>query len=548
MTDPTPAAPTPDAAAPDLSEGWRRLHPLSPLLRGGLFVLVIAGIVLANLRDRLVAIVLVDVPWAEESGSNGDIIDVILERNLVLVAFLTVFGVLLFVVLFSWLGWRMHTYRITSESVESRSGILFRQHRRAPLDRIQGVNLQRPLLARLLGLTMLEVATAGQDGKVKLNYLGHRDAKAEREHILAEVAARRTGTRVAPSSQDPAVHAPAPAQAGAIAPAGESPLRDPALAAMPDQLANRVEDFADLDLDAGAGDSLVTVPAGRLLGATLLSWPTIIFGVGIAGIIIAGILGESVLLFMLVPAVITFFGVTFASFTRSMNFHLSLSEQGVRVSTGLLSTVTETIPRGRIHAIEVYQPLGWRPFGWWHVRITTAGLGPTSSGGNGVLLNIMLPVGRFVDAARVLDVLLPAHGMAADDLREAMTGSAGDFIGSPKRAAWILWFARRRNGLRVSAATSADAAHVQLRRGLATRRLVLVPMVRIQSVQLHRGLLHRPLGLAALTTHTVLGPVQTRISGLALADARAAFAQIVAAAVEAGWEDSQKSAATGAER
>lgn len=547
MTDLTPGAPVPEAAAPEPSDGWRRLHPLSPLLRGGLFVLVIAGIVLANLRDRLVAIVLVDVPWAEESGSSGDIIDVILERNLVLVAFLAVFGVLLFVVLFSWLGWRMHTYRITSESVESRSGILFRQHRRAPLDRIQGVNLQRPLLARLLGLTMLEVATAGQDGKVKLNYLGHRDAKAEREHILAEVAARRTGARVAPSPQDPAVPASALSPEGS--PAGETlPHRDPALAAMPGQLANRVEDFADLDLDAGAGDSLVSVPAGRLLGATLLSWPTIIFVVGIAGIIIAGILGESVLLFMLVPTVITFFGVTFASFTRSMNFHLSLSEQGVRVSTGLLSTVTETIPRGRIHAIEVFQPLGWRPFGWWHVRITTAGLGPTSGGGTGVLLNTMLPVGKFADAARVLDVLLPAHGMSPDELGEAMMGRSGGFVGSPKRAAWILWFARRRNGLQVSAATSADAAHVRLRRGVATRRLALVPMVRIQSVQLHRGLLHRPLGLAALTTHTVLGPVRTRVSGLALVDAQAAFSAIVAAAVEAGWEDSHKSEAPGVER
>ena len=34
------------------SEGWRRLHPLSPLLRGGIFFIVLVGIVIANFRDR----------------------------------------------------------------------------------------------------------------------------------------------------------------------------------------------------------------------------------------------------------------------------------------------------------------------------------------------------------------------------------------------------------------------------------------------------------------------------------------------------------------
>src|SRR5690606_41600386 len=44
-----------------------------------------------------------------------------------------------------------------------RSGVLFRTHRRAPLDRVQGVNLTRPMIARLFGLAKLEVVGAGLD-------------------------------------------------------------------------------------------------------------------------------------------------------------------------------------------------------------------------------------------------------------------------------------------------------------------------------------------------------------------------------------------------
>lgn len=520
----TPGAPAADLPVSDPAEGWQRLHPLSPLLRGGLFVLVIAGIVLANLRDRLVAIVLVDVPWAEDGG-EGDLLDVLIRRDLVLIAIVVVVAVLLLVVVFSWLGWRMHTFRISDDAVESRSGILFRQHRRAPLDRIQGVNLQRPMLARLLGLTMLEVSTAGQDGKVRLNYLSHRDAKLVREQILADVAARRQGKNPV-SGQAPSL-----THDLALSP------QDPALSAIPDVLAHRVNDFVDLDLDPGAGSSLVTVSPGRILGSTVLSWPTIIFSIAIAGIIVAGSVGETFVLFMLVPAAITFVGVTVSGFTRSMNFHLSLSEHGVRVSSGLISTVTETIPRGRIHAIGVSQPLGWRPFGWWHVRITTAGLNPASNGNARAALNTMLPVGKIDDVVRVLDVLMPGHGMSPDQVREAMLGTAGDFLGSSPRAAWILWFARRRNGLKIAGAGTAAEPHLRLRRGFATRLLVLVPLVRVQSIELDRGLLHRGLGLAALTARTVLGPVPTRIAGLTLEDARSAFDDIAVAAVDASKND-----------
>ena len=83
--------------------------------------------------------------------------------------------------------------------------MLFRQHRRAPLERIQSVNLQRSLLARLLGLTQVDVQTAGQGGKVALQYLGHREAKEVREQILLAARASKMGGAL-------------PAQAASVAP------------------------------------------------------------------------------------------------------------------------------------------------------------------------------------------------------------------------------------------------------------------------------------------------------------------------------------------
>ena len=51
----------------------------------------------------------------------------------------------------------MHSFRITGDAVEVRSGILFRTQRKARLDRIQGINIVRPVLARLFGAAKLDI-------------------------------------------------------------------------------------------------------------------------------------------------------------------------------------------------------------------------------------------------------------------------------------------------------------------------------------------------------------------------------------------------------
>ena len=151
----------------NLADGeWHRLHPASPLLRGGLVFIAVLGFIIANLRERVVDMFLVlfapdlgdDIDVRYENWQNdwaNDPIGGIVSNGLVGWAIAGVAVLIVLVIVGFWLSWRMHTFRITDEAVEVRSGILFRSHRSARLDRIQGINVNRPLFARLFGTAKL---------------------------------------------------------------------------------------------------------------------------------------------------------------------------------------------------------------------------------------------------------------------------------------------------------------------------------------------------------------------------------------------------------
>lgn len=487
---------------------WRRLHPLTPLLRGGLVLIVIGGILLANFRDHLLGLFIAEEYLNALGPNEGDLIDFIVGESLIVVALLLMLGVIALIVFISWLSWRFHTFRITAEAVEERSGIVFRQHRRAPLDRIQSVNLQRPLLARVLGLTAVDVQTGGQGGKVSLRYLGHRDAKDVRERILLEAA-----SAAAPSDGAPVVA----------------------------QFDERIRDLADSDIDPAARESgsLVRVPIGRLIASILLGSEMLVIVLIAAGILVVSIWFSPFLLVSVLPLALVLIGLLVGQFNRGFNFVLSRSSDGIRVGAGLTSTTTETVPFGRIHAVEARQPIGWRPFGWWKVRITTAGHA-VAQGGQNRLQNTVLPVGRVEDVLRVFETLLPGSpGPArAEELRAALLGPVEGYLGAGSRAAWVLWFGRRRAGLRLDDVGGHPT--LRIRRGAVTRSLGVMPIVRAQSVQLRRPMVHRMLGLASVQAHTVLGPVQMEMRGLGLEEARRVFETLARTAVRVQLAESEQ--------
>ena len=144
-------------------DGWARLHPLTPLLRGGRFGLIgLAAIGQQGLTRS--------PGWADAG---------------VLAAVVTV------AVLGGWLSWRATRYRVTPTELQVESGVLFRRSRRVPLARVQAVDVVRPFYARVLGLAELRLEVVGSgDSEAPLAFLPDAEAGALRT-LLLDLAAWR---------------------------------------------------------------------------------------------------------------------------------------------------------------------------------------------------------------------------------------------------------------------------------------------------------------------------------------------------------------------
>jgi putative membrane protein len=505
----------------DYADGeWHRLHPATPLFRGGLAFIAILGVIIVNLRDRLIELFFgtddIFIPGPPGGDLESDAIDYIVREELVIVALLAAVGVLALIIAGFWLSWRMHTFRITDEVVEVRSGILFRTNRKGRLDRIQGINIARPFIPRLFGAAKLEVSSAGNDANVQLAYLRGRDADALRRDILLLASGSRREA--------------APA-------AGESLGATGADGRPVGMLDARVSELLapELDVDLVAPQSVVRMNPGRLIGSTLLSETTIILAALMIGLaVFIGVTGEFFLVFAMFPTIIGLAGFAIARITRSLRYSIAATPDGVRVGFGLFSTTNETLPPGRIHSVKVSQPLLWRPAGWWQIAVNRASRS-SQSGAAGQQQTTILPVGNLDDVRAVLALLLT--DVVTDEARPVLelgllgSGDEGGFTVSPSRARPIRWFSRKRNGFALT-----DQA-VLLRTGAIWRGLTIVPYARLQSVSVHQGPVLRSMRLGSIHAHTVAGPISPTLGALDQLDAMRFFDTVVDAAITSADTD-----------
>ncbi|MCU1420069.1 MAG: hypothetical protein JWR57_1238 [Mycetocola sp.] len=498
--DPVLTQPVPSVGR--LADGeWHRLHPATPLLRGGIAFVAILGVLVTNFRDRFVELVV----GIQEEG--GDPLDFLIDRGWLLpglgIAILLVgIGILGF-----YLSWRFNRFRITDELVDVRSGIVFRTQRQARLDRIQGINITRPLLPRLIGVARLEISVAGQDANVRLSYLRSDQADALRRDVLTLASgAKRGGADEVEKVRSGLVQ-------------------------------QRVDEFLapELDPTEATPESIVRIPPGRLIGSIVLNGGTFALLLALfVGLPWAVANGAWYALFGALPAVLGMASYAANRFTRSLRYSIAGTSNGVRVGYGLLSTSNQTLPPGRIHAIAIRQPLLWRPAGWWSITINIANSSSSSNGGANPATTV-LPVGTREDVRRVIGLLDPALSApeAAGVLVAGMEGAGGDdgFVNAPRSARWLRPFSWRRTGFTLTGAS------VLLRTGRVWRSLVIVPQARLQSVSLTQGPVRRALGLAGVHPHTVSGPVGTRLPVLGAAQALEFFEDVAAAAVSSGAAD-----------
>ncbi|WP_125616535.1 PH domain-containing protein [Specibacter cremeus] len=452
----------------DGPDDWHRVHPVSPLVRGWVAV---AAIIVVFGRTSL------ENGASYRSGSlefNGAPVGVVAA---VVSAAVVVFGVVFF------LSWRFTRYQVTDDHVHVNSGVIFRQQRRARIDRVQAIDVVQPLVARAFGLAELrfDVADSGKSA-MKLSFLKLDEAKRLRAAILA---------RAAGVAADPA----AP---GVVAEAPERQV-------------------------------LALAPA-RILGATLLG-PTTVVAVIVLAFCLAlvAVTGEPATLVTLVPAIIGVGAGYWRSFTNDFNFRVALSADGVRLHYGMLETRAQTIPPGRVQAVGISQGLLWRACGWYRVHLNVAGLGDDRRDHES--RTVLLPAGTLPEVMTVLALVFPDPGVAnpLDVLAAGIRGKGGaqGFVHSPRRAFWLDPLAWRRNAYR------ATGTALLCRRGVLTRRLEVVPHERTQSLSLEQGPLMRALGLVDFALHSTRGPVTPVVRHMALPAGRALFDEQAARAATA---------------
>ena len=355
------------------------------------------------------------------------------------------------VVLFSLVGWLNTGYHVVGRELRIQDGLLWRRNRAIPLERLQSVELRRPLLAQLTGLAELRLEVVG-GGKTEapLAYLTVRDAAALRERLLA-LAGRTAGSeQVSPDD---------PAAAATGAPALERPL--------------------------------FRVRNHDLVISQLLTPPAFFLPFGVA-FVVAQFVMEGAWTFIGIASTITAMaGVVLHPVRRVLrdwDFRLGRDAGGrLVVRYGLLETRSQVVPLHRVQSVAATWPLLWRGKGWLYLRFDVAGFAEPQ-GNNGKNSDRLLPVGDLAIGRALVWEVLPGV-----DLMALPTTPP------PDRARWLHPFALRRLGAGLTSEVFVT------RWGLLTRELSLVPYARLQSVRVVQGPIQRRLRLATVYADTAGG-------------------------------------------
>ena len=472
--DEASSEPAPQVGEVGEAPGWQHLHPLSPVLRGGLAFLAVMAYVVSQQADRLVGA-------AGDDPTGGHLGWAAVG---VLVVLLAILGG-------AWLSWRFSRYRVTPSLIELRTGFVFRQHRQVRFDRVQAVDVGRPLLARLTGLSEVVVRSAGgRDSHLTLAFLSDARAQEVREQLVALAAREELLPGRDGRDGHPAVHADA-AGAGGNA-GGEA----------------RVEVTGGARGDE-AGDRVVSVPNSRVVQSILYTGQSALLVLAVPALVGSLIGGIPGMLAWLGPTALAIGGAQAKRLTHETNFELLHQGDRLRVRHGLTDLRTTTVPLHRIQAVEVSQSLPWRLTGWWRLRVNVAGAGH----GDDEADTVLLPVGTLDEALAVLTLVQP--GAAWPVAVAALTGSGPGhgFTSATRRARLLDPLSWRRRGYAVLPELLVT------RRGLLYRSAQFVPHARVQSLAVTQGPVERAAGVATVRLVSTPGPVTPLVAHLDAPDA-----------------------------
>lgn len=323
--------------------------------------------------------------------------------------------------------WLVTRWRLDATTLVIETGLIRRSSRRLPLARLQAVDVVQPLIAKMFGLAEIRLRLAGSsrvDGR--LAYLHAPEAGALRQRLLAG------------------------------------------------------HEIAEPEHETPKSELLATVHPGRLVASVFLSgyWAVAIavFVVGAAAL--PGGSGK-----YLGSVAVSLFYVGLGLWRRvnaEYGFSVAHAPEGLRIQSGLLQTVNETIPRARIQSVRRVEPLLWRAFGWCRLEISVAS--GQSAGGNRSqtkrLTRALLPVGLNAEA----DILLAA--VIGTDLPTVSRPPLRALFRSPLRYHFL------NAGVNEKYAVAAT--------GRICRQTSFIPLAKVQSIRKVQGPIERLMLLASV--------------------------------------------------
>jgi putative membrane protein len=137
---------------------WERLHPMTPLVRGG------------RTAAALVAFLAVSSLRQEQGAGTHVVVDV------VLIVFALTLGLV---------HWLVTRWSFDGETLHVETGLLRRDVRKVPVARIQAVDVLEPFVAKFLDVAELRLRVAGSGKEERLAYLHKERALALRAALLA---------------------------------------------------------------------------------------------------------------------------------------------------------------------------------------------------------------------------------------------------------------------------------------------------------------------------------------------------------------------------
>ncbi|MFJ2774462.1 PH domain-containing protein [Streptomyces sp. NPDC087300] len=282
----------------------RRLHPVTPLRRAWAPFAVLVGLAVHD-----------------PNGTQQRVTELPVVQLLAGIAVVLVSGSV-----YGFLSWWFTHFAVTDTELRIRTGLFFRRTAHIRLDRLQAVDVTRPLLARIAGVAKLKLDVVGTEDKDELAYLGEQEAVA----LRAELLARSAGF--------------APEEAREV---GEAPVRG-LLHVQPKMLA------VSLLLTGAPWVMLIAaiVVPSFLWIATHNLWTVLATGLPMLGGAFASSAGR---------------------FIGEYDWTVGESPDGLRIDHGLLDKAHETVPPGRVQTVHIVQPLLWRRFGWVRVELDVAG-------------------------------------------------------------------------------------------------------------------------------------------------------------------------------